>query len=71
MIENRPILDLITHLVLILGIIVIAFPIWVMFVGATHDGVRLLQVPLPLPHLVVVDLAMAADINDRHLNTKS
>ena len=48
MIENRPILDLITHLVLILGIIVIAFPIWVMFVGATHDGVRLLQVPLPL-----------------------
>ena len=48
MIENRPVLDLITHLVLILGIIVIAFPIWVMFVGATHDGVRLLQVPLPL-----------------------
>ena len=48
MIENRPILDLITHLVLILGIIAIAFPIWVMFVGATHDGVRLLQVPLPL-----------------------
>ena len=48
MTENRPILDLITHLVLILGIIAIAFPIWVMFVGATHDGVRLLQVPLPL-----------------------
>ena len=48
MIENRPVLDFITHLVLILGIIVIAFPIWVMFVGATHDGVRLLQVPLPL-----------------------
>ena len=48
MIEHRPILDFITHLVLILGIIVIAFPIWVMFVGATHDGVRLLQVPLPL-----------------------
>ena len=48
MIENRPFLDFITHIVLILGIIVIAFPIWVMFVGATHDGVRLLQVPLPL-----------------------
>tara|TARA_B100000575_G_scaffold257323_1_gene228182 strand:+ start:829 stop:1680 length:852 start_codon:yes stop_codon:yes gene_type:complete len=48
MIENRPVLDFITHLVMILGIIVIAFPIWVMFVGATHDGVRLLQVPLPL-----------------------
>lgn len=48
MIENRPVLNFMTHLVLILGIIVIAFPIWVMFVGATHDGVRLLQVPLPL-----------------------
>ena len=48
MIENRPILDFITHLVLIVGILIIAFPIWVMFVGATHDGVRMLQVPVPM-----------------------
>ena len=48
MIEKRPVLDFITHLVLIVGIIVIALPIWVMFVGATHDGLRMLQVPLPL-----------------------
>ena len=48
MIENRPILDFITHLVLIVGILIIAFPIWVMFVGASHDGVRMLQVPVPL-----------------------
>jgi len=48
MIENRPILDFITYLVLILGIIIIAFPIWVMFVGASHDGIRMLQVPIPL-----------------------
>ena len=38
MIEKRPVLDFITHLVLIVGIIIIALPIWVMFVGATHDG---------------------------------
>ncbi len=48
MIENRPVLDFITYLVLILGIIIIAFPIWVMFVGASHDGIRMLQVPIPL-----------------------
>ena len=48
MIEKRPVLDFITHLVLIIGIIIIALPIWVMFVGATHDGLRMLQVPLPL-----------------------
>ena len=48
MIERRPVLDFITHLVLIVGIIIIALPIWVMFVGATHDGLRMLQVPLPL-----------------------
>jgi|TARA_B100000959_G_scaffold287293_1_gene370876 sn-glycerol 3-phosphate transport system permease protein len=47
-IENRPILDFITHIVLIVGIVIIAFPIWVMFVGATHEGVRMVQVPLPL-----------------------
>lgn len=48
MIENRPGLDFITYLVLILGIVIIAFPIWVMFVGASHDGIRMLQVPIPL-----------------------
>ena len=48
MIEKRPVLDFITHVVLIGGIIIIALPIWVMFVGATHDGLRMLQVPLPL-----------------------
>ena len=48
MIEKRPVLDFITHLVLIFGIVIIALPIWVMFVGATHDGLRMLQVPLPL-----------------------
>ena len=48
MIENRPVLDFITYLVLILGIVIIAFPIWIMFVGASHDGIRMLQVPIPL-----------------------
>lgn len=48
MVENRPLATFITHLVLILGVAVVALPIWITFVAATHDGVRITQVPLPL-----------------------
>jgi len=48
MIENRPFLNILTHLVMILGIIMIAFPIWITFVAASHDPIRMTQVPLPL-----------------------
>ncbi len=48
MIENRPFVTFVSHVVLILGIVIIAFPIWVTFVAASHDAVRMTQVPLPL-----------------------
>ena len=48
MIENRPAVTLVSHCMLILGVAIIAFPIWVTFVAATHDAVRMTQVPLPL-----------------------
>ena len=48
MVENRRLIKIVTHLVLILGIAIIAIPIWIMLVGASHDGVRMLQVPVPL-----------------------
>ena len=48
MVENRRLLKIVTHLVLILGIAIIAIPIWIMLVGASHDGVRMLKVPVPL-----------------------
>ncbi len=48
MIENRPFLNILTHLVMILGIVMIAFPIWITFVAASHDPIRMTQVPLPL-----------------------
>ncbi|WP_025899621.1 sn-glycerol-3-phosphate ABC transporter permease UgpE [Sneathiella glossodoripedis] len=53
MIENRPFLKFIEHLVLILGVLVVAFPLWMTFVAATHDAARMGQVPLPVlpgPH---------------------
>ncbi|MGB1238460.1 MAG: sn-glycerol-3-phosphate ABC transporter permease UgpE [Pseudomonadales bacterium] len=48
MIENRPLTTFVSHCVLIISIALIIFPIWVMFVAATHDPLRLTQVPLPL-----------------------
>jgi len=48
MVENRPILNIVTHLVLILGVAIVALPIWITFVAATHEETRMLQAPLPL-----------------------
>lgn len=48
MIENRPITTAITHAVLIIGILIVAFPLWITFVAATHEASRMAQVPLPL-----------------------
>ena len=48
MVEHRPILTVLTHLVMLTGILLIAFPIWITFVAASHDAIRMTQVPLPL-----------------------
>ena len=48
MIEQRPVTTVLSHVVLIIGVLLVAFPIWITFVAASHDGVRMTQVPLPL-----------------------
>jgi len=48
MVENRPWLTAFSHLVLILGVIVIAFPVWMTFVGSTHDQETMLRAPVPI-----------------------
>ncbi len=48
MIENRPIVTFISHLVLFIGVMIVAFPVWITFVAATHDALRMTQTPLPL-----------------------
>jgi sn-glycerol 3-phosphate transport system permease protein len=48
MVENRPLTNVLTHLGLIVGVVLVAFPIWVTFVAATHDAARMNEVPLPL-----------------------
>ena len=48
MIENRPFITFLAHLTIIVGILIIALPIWVTFVASTHTALRMTQVPIPL-----------------------
>ena len=48
MVENRPWLTVFSHLVVILGVLIIAFPVWMTFVASTHDAATMLRSPVPL-----------------------
>ena len=48
MVENRPWLNFIAHSVLIAGVILVAFPLWVTFVASTLTYDQIVNVPMPL-----------------------
>ena len=48
MVERRPWLTLLSHAVLILGVVVVAFPLYLTFVASTHTSQAIVQVPMPL-----------------------
>ncbi len=48
MVENRPFLTVISHIVLALGVLMVAFPIYITFVGSTHTLPDILNAPMPL-----------------------
>jgi sn-glycerol 3-phosphate transport system permease protein len=48
MVEHRPLLKFVSHAVLILGAIVVAFPLYVTFVASTLSLEEILSVPMPL-----------------------
>ncbi|MEM8589595.1 MAG: sn-glycerol-3-phosphate ABC transporter permease UgpE [Pseudomonadota bacterium] len=48
MVENRPVLTLISHIVLALGVLMVAFPIYITFVGSTHTLPDILNAPMSL-----------------------
>ena len=48
MVERRPGLDLLTHLVLTLGVLVVAFPVYVTFVASTQTAEAIVQAPMSL-----------------------
>ncbi len=55
MIERRPLVTALSHVVLVLGVLIIAFPLYITFVASTHTAQDIVQVPMPLlpgPHFV-------------------
>ena len=48
MVENRPWQKLVTHAILILGVAIIAFPLYVTFVASTRTYDEIITVPMPL-----------------------
>ena len=48
MIERNRFLDWVSHSVLLLGVAVVAFPVYVTFVASTHTMQEVVQVPMPL-----------------------
>ncbi|MBU1175123.1 MAG: sn-glycerol-3-phosphate ABC transporter permease UgpE [Alphaproteobacteria bacterium] len=55
MVENRPWLNIFSHIVLILGVLTVAFPVYLAFIASTHgpdDFMSGVMPVLPGPHLI-------------------
>lgn len=48
MIERTPVLDFLTHALLIVSLVALLIPFWIIFVAASHDFHTVNQVPMPL-----------------------
>ena len=48
MVERRPLATAISHLVLVLGVMIVAFPLYVTLIASTHTARDIVQVPMPL-----------------------
>ena len=49
MVENRPVATLLAHLVLVLGVIIVAFPVYITFIASTQTAEQIVQnVPMSL-----------------------
>ena len=48
MVERRPWLNLLSHAVLLIGVLVVAFPVYLTFVAASHTADAIVQAPMPL-----------------------
>ena len=48
MVEHRRWLTILTHAILIVGVLIVAFPIYVTFVASTHSLLDVVQSPMPL-----------------------
>ena len=55
MVERRPTLAILAHVILMLGVLVVALPVYIAFVASTHTAAEVVQSPMPMlpgPHLI-------------------
>jgi len=48
MVERRPFLTFLSHAVLVLGVLVVAFPLYLTFIASTQTSQAIVQTPMPL-----------------------
>jgi sn-glycerol 3-phosphate transport system permease protein len=48
MVERRPWLTLLSHLILILGVLIVAFPVYITFIASTQTDAQILDTPMSL-----------------------
>ncbi len=48
MVERNPALSVLSHLVMLLGVAIVAFPLYLAFVASTHTAQEIVQAPMPL-----------------------
>lgn len=48
MVERRASLDLLAHVVMVLAVLIVAFPLYLAFVASTHTAQDIVQAPMPL-----------------------
>ena len=68
MVENRPVATVLSHLMLVLGVLIIAFPLYITFIASTHTAEQIVQnVPMPLlPGDNIVDSYKLGAVRRRH-----
>ena len=61
MVERRPWLGALAHAVLLIGVLIVAFPVYITFVASTHTAQDVVQTPMPLlPGTHMVDNYLTA-----------
>jgi sn-glycerol 3-phosphate transport system permease protein len=48
MVENRPFFTFLSHFIVLVGVLIVFFPVWMTFVASTHDQATMLRAPVPL-----------------------
>lgn len=48
MIERRPVLTFLSHVILVIGVLIVALPVYITFVASTHSNQDIIHPPMPL-----------------------